>query len=376
MLPYWRLSAYYFFYFAFLGLYSPYFSLYLQSLSFSAWEIALLMSLSQIMRIVAPNVWGWLADRSGVRMPIIRVASLLAMLGFSGLFFTQSFSGVFAAMAVQAFFWAAALPLMEAVTLGHLDRQAARYGRIRLWGSLGFVLGVLGIGHVLNSQPVDVLLPMSLAMLLTVLLCSAFVPESPWRAHEAEQQSITAVLRQTRVLKLLAACGLMSAAHAAMYIFLSIFLVGHGYSKAQIGWLWSLGVIVEIGVFMLMPRVLGRFSPWRILAVAMACAALRFVLTGWAGQWWWLIALVQAMHGITFGAHHAAAMSAIGQLFQGRHHARGQALYASLSFGGGGMIGGLFSGWAWDQLGGPITFTISALFALLGFLLIRTVEEK
>lgn len=372
MLPYWRLSAYYFFYFAFLGAYSPYFGLYLKSLAFSAWDIGLLMSLMQVMRLVAPNLWGWLADRRGSRMPIVRIATFLSILGFSGFLFARQFAGAFAAMALLSFFWSAALPLMETVTLGHLGAgQTGAYGRIRLWGSIGFIATVLGVGYVLDHLPIGFLIPLSLIILSITFVCSLRVPEAPISHHASEQPPIWHILKQKEVSFLLAACFFMAAAHAAMYIFLSIFLVEHGYSKTEVGWLWSWGVIVEIGVFMAMHKLLSRYSPHTILTFTMACAVGRFLVTGWGVDWPILIILAQTLHGATFGAHHAAAMAAITRLFQGQHQARGQALYASLSFGAGGMLGGLISGWTWDSLGGALTFTLSAAFALIGLVLLR-----
>ena len=126
MLPFWRLSGYYFAYFAFIGAFAPYFTLYLQSLAFSATDIAILMSLMQLMRIIAPNLWGWLSERTGVRMPIVRISALASLLGFCLFFVTSDFLGVFVAMALMSFFWSAALPLVESTTFNHLGGEGHR----------------------------------------------------------------------------------------------------------------------------------------------------------------------------------------------------------------------------------------------------------
>ena len=149
-LPYWRLSGYYFFYFAFIGAFSPYFGLYLQSLNFSAWDIGLLMSQMQLMRLFGPNLWGWLADRFGRRMMIIRLAALISLAGFSAFFWLDKLPGMLVAMAVLAFFWSAALPLVETLTFDHLRQAPERYSRIRLWGSIGFIVAVMLTGALLD----------------------------------------------------------------------------------------------------------------------------------------------------------------------------------------------------------------------------------
>lgn len=169
LLPYWRLSAYYFFYFAFIGAFSPYFGLYLQSLSFSAWDIGLLMSQMQLMRLFGPYLWGALADRVARRVPIVRLAGAVSLLGFSTFFFARGFEALLAAMALLAFFWSASLPLVETITFDHLRDQPGRYSRIRLWGSVGFILAVMGTGALLDVLHLATLLWVSLALLGGIL---------------------------------------------------------------------------------------------------------------------------------------------------------------------------------------------------------------
>jgi len=97
--PYWRLSAYYFAYFAFIGVFSPYFALYLESLALSAWDIGLLMSQMQLMRAIAPYLWGALADRFDRRLLIVRGTGMVALCVFSALFFIRRFDGLLLVLA-------------------------------------------------------------------------------------------------------------------------------------------------------------------------------------------------------------------------------------------------------------------------------------
>ena len=130
-LPYWRLSGYYFFYFAFTGAFMPYFGLYLQSLRFSAWDIGLLMSMMQVMRLFGPSLWGWLADASQRRVPIIQLAALVSILVFASFFWLSDFFSMLVAMGLLTFFWSAALPLVETLTFNHLREASGEYSRIR-----------------------------------------------------------------------------------------------------------------------------------------------------------------------------------------------------------------------------------------------------
>lgn len=370
LLPYWRLSGYYFFYFAFIGAFSPYFGLYLQSLNFSAWDIGLLMSQMQLMRLFGPNLWGWLADRYGRRLGIIRLAALIGLGGFLAFFWLDRLPTMLLAMAVLAFFWSAALPLVETLTFDHLREERGRYSRIRLWGSVGFIVAVMGTGAVLDVvPPIGVLWVCSL-VLLGILGFAIALPEAPPLTHAREGESIASILRQPRVRALMAACFMMSTAHGAFYVFYSIHLADHGYSKIEVGGLWSLGVLAEIFVFMGMARLSRYFSLRAILLASFAAAVVRFLLMGWGVDSVAVMILVQLLHGLTFGAYHASAIAAVNQWFPGRAQGRGQALYSSLSFGAGGLLGALISGRTWDGLGAGWTFSLGSAFALLGLLLV------
>jgi PPP family 3-phenylpropionic acid transporter len=369
-LPYWRLSGYYFFYFAFIGAFSPYFGLYLQSLNFSAWDIGLLMSQMQLMRLFGPNLWGWLADHFGRRLAIIRLAAAIGLAGFTAFFWLDKLPGMLLAMAILAFFWSAALPLVETLTFDHLREERGRYSRIRLWGSIGFIVAVMATGALLDStSPVGVLW-VCWAILTGILLYAMTLPEAPPVPHARDAQAIGEILRQPKVIALMAACFAMSAAHGAFYVFYSIHLDANGYTKTEVGLLWSLGVVAEIVVFMFMARLSRMYSLRAILLACFAAAVVRFLLMGWGVESAATMIFVQLLHGLTFGAYHAASIAAVNHWFPGRAQGRGQALYSSLSFGAGGLLGALVSGRTWEVLGAGWTFTLSSLFALAGFVLV------
>jgi PPP family 3-phenylpropionic acid transporter len=368
--PYWRLSSFYFFYFAFVGAFSPYWSLYLKSLDFSASEIGILMSLLLATRIFAPTLWGWLADRSGKRVVIVRVAAALSLASYFGVFFGVSFWWMFAVMAFISFFWSASLPLVEATTLSHLGDSASSYGRVRLWGSIGFIVAVIGIGYVLDVAEVRILLWLVLGLMVGIVIFSRHIPEAESVTHHTDRQPARQILKRPEVASLFAACFLMAAAHGPYYTFYSLYLVEHDYSKGAIGWLWALGVICEIAVFIGMPRIMQRFSLPQILGASFLLAVIRFLLIGWLVNSVAAILFAQMLHAATFGSYHAAAVAAIHHFFRGRHQAKGQALYTSLTFGAGGTFGALMSGYAWDFLGASLTFSMASLFALFGLLLI------
>lgn len=377
---YWRIAGFYFFYFAFVGMFSPYWSLYLKSLAFGAVEIAILMSVQPVMRMLAPSVWGWLADHLGKRREVVVAAATLSAVFYTGVFFTTSFWGMFLVLALMGFFWSASMPLVEATTLTWLGKHTARYGRIRSWGSVGFILAVLGLGYAFDYIAIYWLIWFGMFIMLGILYFARQIPSTQVLAHHTDSHPIMRIVRQPPVLAFFGACFLMSVAHGPYYTFFSIYLVEHGYAKSAVGWLWALGVICEIGIFFLMPRLMQRFSLPQILSTSLACAVLRFLLIAWAVDSLPLLLLAQALHAITFGAFHASAVALVHHFFRGRHQSKGQALYGSLTYGAGGMLGGLASGPLWQHWGASVMYSFSAGAALLGLSLLlwklRQVTEQ
>ena len=367
---YWRIAGFYFFYYAFVGMFAPYWGLYLKSIHFNPIEIAILISIQPVMRMIAPNIWGWLADRSGKRLLVVQAAATLSAVCYMGVFATTSFWGMFVVLALMGFFWSASMPLVEATTLSYLGKQSAHYGRIRSWGSIGFIVAVVGLGYALDYMAIVWLLWVGVLIELGILLFALQIPPTEVLAHHSDRLPIKQIILQPRVIALFSACFLMSVAHAPYYTFFSIFLVEHGYAKSAVGGLWALGVICEIGVFFIMPSLVRRYGYTRILVISFGAAVVRFMLIGWGVDRLLLLLIAQVLHAATFGAFHAAAVGLVHEFFQGRHQSKGQALFGSLTYGAGGMVGGLLSGPIWQHYGASVLYSCSAGVALLGLLLI------
>ncbi|GMV56186.1 MAG: hypothetical protein AMXMBFR6_19910 [Betaproteobacteria bacterium] len=362
-----RLAAYYFCHFAFIGAFNPYFGLYLKSLEFSAWQVGLVMSQMQLMRIVTPWVWGPGRRSTRGELRVLRFAALASLVAFSGLLFWREFAAVLANMAVMAFFWSAALPAVEAITVRQLAHEPEQYGRIRLWGSVGFVIAVMAVGALLDRAPVSVAVWLPWLLVVAVWGTTCLLSPGEDAGVHSERTEVGRMLLRPQVSGLLLACFLMSIAHAAFYVFYAIYLVANGYSPFVVGGLFTLGVVAEIVAFWRMPSILARFSLRSVLLASFLCVALRFVLVGWRVQDVVLMVFAQLLHGMTFGAYHAAAMASLSRFFPGRAQVAGQAWYGAVSFGAGGLVGGLAAGATWDVIGPAWTYTWSAGAGLLGF---------
>ena len=369
--PYWRLSTYYFVYFASIGALIPYWGLYLQQRGFNAAEIGQLMAILAATKIIAPYIWGWVADHSGQRLSLIRWGSLVAIFCFAGVYIAHSLVMMAAVMLLFSFFWNAGLPQFEATTLNFLGQNSHRYSHVRLWGSIGFILMVLSLGPLLDYKGVTVLPHILLVLFFLIWLSTLHVPDNKSQSTEQlPKESVLRILRQTEVRVVLAACFLMQLSFGPFYAFFSIFLQEHDYSKSSVGMFWAIGVIAEIIVFLNMHRWLPKYGAKRLLAFCFAVTALRWCLVGEFVDYAWVVIATQLLHAFSFGMFHAVMMYLIYQYFSGNSQGRGQALYSSLSFGAGGALGSYIAGYTWELYGGPTAYLFAAVAAAIGLLLV------
>ncbi|WP_150048414.1 MULTISPECIES: MFS transporter [Methylomonas] len=367
-LPYWRLSGFYFFYFAALGTYLPYWGLYLKQNGFSARQIGEIISILVATKIVAPYLWGWLADKTGSCLRLIRWSSALSAVSFAGFLYTVDYYWVALVTFCYSMFWNATLPQFEAATLLHLQTEPQRYSRVRLWGSVGFIAAVLGVGGLLEFVPVHTLPAVILALLAANWLTALSIPEVVANVKHQDQGSLWQLLWRPEVLAFFLVYLLLQISHGPYYAFYSLYLQQFHYSTTWTGLLWSLGVAAEILLFVWVAGILNYLSLRRLLLISLGLTVFR----------WWLIAyypsnlpwvlIAQTLHAASFGIAHVVAMQLLRHYFGARHQGKGQALYASLSFGLGGMIGSFYSGYCWERLGGGSVFVIAALAAGVGLL--------
>lgn len=359
------LATFYFWYFAFLGAYAPFWTLYLKSAGMSAAQIGVLVAIVPVSRIVGPAFWGWLADRRGRRIPLVKFTTVATLVVFTAAFGGESFTWLFMLMLSMNVFWCGSLPLVESTTMAHLGDRVGGYGRIRAWGSVGFVLAVVGGGYLLDWAGVRSLLWLILGLLVLHAASAFIVPEAPSHAHHDTGEDVSRIVRRPEVIALFAGCFLMSVSHGPYHTFYSIWLVDHGYTKSDVGMLWALGVLAEIFIFFLWTRITARVSPKRLLVFAYATAFFRFAAVGAFPDSAAVIVLGQVAHAATFGCFHGAAVAFTHRFFRGRHQSTGQALYSGIGFGAGGAVGGLMAGFLWDHAGGSWTFAAGALAGLI-----------
>ena len=357
-------GLFFFAYYAYVGVFSPYASLFFAQRGMTATQIGVLMSLMSVMRIFGPNLWGWVADHTHARVSVLRFTTAAALVIFVGMFFARSFAIFFIVMAAINFFTAAQGPLSEALMLTEMRGDLTHYGKLRLWGSVGFIAAVTGAGKLLDQYGIDWLPAIAFGLLLLVVFASRQLRETTPVHTDDPVPSIGSVLRRREVMAFFVSTFLMVAAHSALYVFYSLYLAGLGYSKSLIGVMWSLGVLAEIVFFYYQAPIFRRFGVKALMLAALGIAIGRFLLIGFAAGSIAVLVMAQVLHAATFGAHHSSSVATLQRWFSGPMQARGQALYTSISYGLGGTLGGLALSLIWDHIGPKYVFVAAAVFAL------------
>ena len=336
-------------YFAHIGFFNPYLPLWLQELGLSILAISVLVSVQAATRLFAPYGWGWLSDRTGERIQLMRYSACAALLASTGLWWDGGVNWLFGVLLFMFMHTSAMMPMSEAA-MAHLVTQdgvfnARRYGRIRLWGSVGFLVTVMVAGAFFERAGMYHFPAWTVATMLAVTLSVFCLPDLKEAIPaNALRVNVMPVLRQRAVQWFFASVFLHVLSHIGIYVFFSLYLDSLGYSKSMIGLLWALSVVVEIGWFFTQSRWLPRMSLPAWLVLCSAAMVLRMGLTASSAQVLVLLVVAQTLHALTFATHHTVCIALLSQHFSGRLRGRGQALYTVIGYGFPGVIGGLAGG--------------------------------
>jgi MFS transporter, PPP family, 3-phenylpropionic acid transporter len=367
-LPYWRLSSFYFFYFAVVGSLIPYWGIYLKSLGYSSQDVGVISAVIMATRVIAPNFWGWLADKTQARLRIIRLGSFTAAFLFAGVMLDQRYWWLLLVVSCYTFFWHAVLPQFEVITLGYLGNNHHKYSRIRLWGSLGFIAAVVGLGYVFDLIQVKFLPVFILSFLILIWLSSLSLKDVGSAKHHGDSKGFLSLVLQPSIISFLFASFLLQLSHGPYYTFYSLYLVEHyHYSNTETGLLWALGVLAEVAIFLVMHRLLRRFELRQLFLFCLLATSLRWLMIGYLADFIVVLFLAQLLHAASFGIAHAASIELVRSHFKGPHQGQGQALYSSLSFGAGGAAGALIGGMLWDS-SASLTFLLAAVASFVAFI--------
>lgn len=370
LLPFAALSASYF---AHIGFFNPYLPLWLKEMGLSLVLISVLTSVQATTRLFAPYIWGWVSDHTGERVKLLRLGALVALVSACLLWLPLSPLWLGVVLLLMFTHTSAMMPMSEAA-MAHLVSQggafdAKRYGRVRLWGSVGFLVTVLLAGAWFEAFGMQQFPTMTILSLLAVLLSTLCMPDQREAAHvQQDRPAVWPVLRQAPVRWFFASAFFHVLSHIGIYVFFSLYLDALGYSKTLIGVMWAVSVVVEIGWFFWQSRWLHRLPLTGWLLLCSGTMVLRMLLTAAWADVLLVLVLAQALHAVTFAAHHTSCVALVSHHFPGRLRGRGQALYTVIAYGFPGVIGGLLGGILSEHWGLASVFWASALTSVLAVL--------
>jgi PPP family 3-phenylpropionic acid transporter len=355
-------------YFAHIGFFNPYLPLWLKHLGLPIVVISLLASVQSFTRMFAPYAWGALSDHSGERVRLLRLSATVALVASAGLWWSGGPWWIALVLLVLFTHTSSMMSLTEAAMAHLVAGDWGRYGRVRLWGSVGFMLTVFSAGAWFERFGMGHFPAWAAATLAAVLACTWWLPdvrEKPSDTHP-RGEPVGPVLRQPVVRWFFASLFFHVMAHFAVYGFFSLYLDERGYSKAMIGLLWAVSVLVEIAWFFGQGRLLRAMPMTRWLWVCGAATVLRMALTGGAADWLVALFVAQVLHALSFATHHTACIAMVTLHFPGRLRGRGQALFTVVGYGFGGVIGVVAGGAIASRLGFELMYGAATAVALAG----------
>lgn len=369
-----RLSLYYAALFSVIGIQLPYWPLYLSSKGLEAAEIGWVLAASYVVKMVTNPLLGQMADRYGRRRRGLVLLGATSLVTTALFFWAQGFTTMMAATLLSSAAFTAMLPLGDSLTLQSAVRHRLEYGRIRLWGSLSFILVSAGAGQLLVDAPRPAILAACLGGLVLVTAAAAQLPELPHQADKDRQQPMGALLSRPIFLLFLSVCSLTQASHMIYYGFATLHWHASGLSGTVIGGLWAEGVIAEVILFANGGRIVERFGPGRLIAAAGLAGAVRWsVLAATTDPL--LLAPAQVLHAFTFAAGHLGAMHFIARAVPAGLSARAQGIYSAVTTGVVSGTAMLASGRLYQSLGGD-AFLVMAGLAAASWLLAQPLRRR
>ena len=346
--------------FLYIGVQLPFWPVWLTAHGVTAAEIGVLLSVAAWIRAFAPPLIAQIADRTGRPKRLIVVLLAATICSYALFALVDGFWPLLAVSALAALAFGAILPLSENLAMRASHEHGFDYGRVRLWGSLTFIVGATFGGRLLVGREADFVLTMMLAALGLALLASLALPRSTTAKSKSARPPIADLLSRPVFIVFLLAAGLTQASHAAYYGFATLHWRAAGISNDVIGALWAEGVIAEVALFAYSGAIARKLGPTRLLALGVVAGLIRWSALGLTTELWALVA-VQGLHALTFAATHLAAMHFLLRAVPASYSSTAQGLYSGLGTGALMGLAMIVSGALYGAFGAVAFMSMAAL---------------
>lgn len=315
-----------------IGIFLPFWPLWLTGRGLGPVEIGVILAAGPWIRIFVTPLFAHAADRFGARWGLMLGASICAFLSFVAFMFAEGFTAILLLSLAAGVFFAPIIPLGENVTLLLSEQRKFSYARVRLWGSLAFILGAVGGGWWLDGRGSEHVLWMLIGAWALVTAACLAMPRVPVALDAIRAAPLRRIGTNRAFLTVLGAAGLIQAGHAAYYGFGTLHWRAAGIDETVIGALWAEGVIAEVLLFWFAGGIALRIGAARALLLAGVAGIARWAITAATVALPALIA-AQALHALTFGLAHLAVMAFIARAVPESISATAQSLYSGMVMG-------------------------------------------
>ncbi len=368
-------KSFYFLYYAAAAALIPFLAIYYEQLGFSGRQIGLLAALPPLIILISAPLWGAVADATKQHKSLLLSAitgALVVVFLFSR---TTAFAWIIPVIVVYAFFTAPVMPMVDASTMDWLGEGRNLYGRIRLWGAIGWGLSAPLIGWLIEGSNIRWAFYGYIVLMLVGLVIAWLLPIRETSGQQPFWSGIRLFAGNRAWLLFLAVVFVSGMCMAMISGFLFLYMNDLGASKTLMGFTLTVATISELPIFFYSNRLLNRWGARGLLLVALAAYVVRaLAYTFFSEPWVFLI--IQLLHGLTFSAMWVAGVSYADSLAPEGLGATAQGLFSAVLFGLGGIAGGLIGGLLYDELGAVAMFRWAATFALVGLVIFTLVSRN
>ena len=373
----WPLFLFFFFFCAFLGVMMPYISVYYKSIGLTASEIGRLMSTFTLSGILIPHFWGWLTAKIGLPKRVLQLGVLGCFIAVIPFNWSNQFETLWLLTCLMALFYSALLPMTDSLSVRSIRRLDVPYTRIRVGGSIGYVVAVAGAGFLIGHFGIWIVIPTMCVCLALAVGTTFFIKEQAYDVNtQKETTSFLSLVKTHESMLFFVLAFLAFMSHAPFNVFFAIHLSEAGYSGEHIGMLMALGVIIEIVLFLFFGNTIKKFHVVHIVALCFITGVVRWFLVGWFASTLWILIFTQLLHCITFALFHMVSIEQIRRLFPERYSGQGQAMYSAFAIGLGGGLGMVLTGYIWEWVGGSWAFTAAAGTSALGLIILLVNQRR
>lgn len=348
-----------------MAAFAPFIVLYYQSLGLTGSQIGLLTAVPPLVSLWAGPFWAGLADARKIHRLVFNSLTTASITVIIGLAFAKDFGVILLLATGNSILFAPIASLMDHAVITMLGQEADQYGRLRLWGSIGWGVSAPLAGYLIEQFSIRWLFGVYTFFMLLSLVVSQRIPFTGQTSESSFIKGVRVLLKNRRWVLFLVITFIAGIGLTSMNNYLFSYMQGIGANEGLMGVALLIGTLSELPVFFFTDRLLKRFKTRGLLIIALVTIGIRCVLYWWVDEPWMVLA-IQLINGLNFPVLWVAGVAYANESAPPGLGATAQGLFGTMMFGVGGAAGGYLGGVLIDLVGAPAMFGIFGLVVLLG----------